>query len=348
MKKLFLQAVICVNLITGVQASAEVEDRTLGDEECPIALRTLCRTVQAGPFQIEPIAPSGELRGFVFPGFDGTLYKFFEKREFVSGHPYCLLDYGCGSGRWAAMAALQGELDNLNVAYTAHDPFMQTEHAEYYNQAWSNYVRENGSSHGAFLAGQGWLRDIASTTPEKFNAVLVRDAIHLFSDEQVSELFQLGSTLTPENGSIVVHATPPFASMFWHPRVQIFMHMQNLTPPNFGEIFFNMFSYKVYLDYLAHNTPGVLGKMNKKSVCLPAIRNSAVANGWWLQAIQVGTTVMTHTKPLTEEQLYTFVLKQIMKLKPKLEEYNLDYRPRDPSIVLRFKKNPAAQVAEAK
>ena len=229
MKKIFLQVVICFNLISGIQASSDVDGLEQGDAKYPAALKELHRAMQAGPFHIEPVAPTGELRGFTFPGFDGTLYKFFEKREFVAGQSCRVLDYGCGPGRWAANAVLQAERDKVSLNITAIDPFMQPEHAEYYNNAWSTYVRDNQSAHGSLSVGQGWLRDVQSVSALKFNGILVRDAIHLFSAQQMAELFQLGAAMTEENGSIVMHATPPFATMLWDPRVQIFLITHGLS-----------------------------------------------------------------------------------------------------------------------
>ncbi|MBH1989876.1 MAG: hypothetical protein I8H80_01715, partial [Alphaproteobacteria bacterium] len=190
---------------------------------------------------------------------------------------------------------------------------MQPEHAEYYNNAWSTYVRDNQSAHGSLSVGQGWLRDVQSVSALKFNGILVRDAIHLFSAQQMAELFQLGAAMTEENGSIVMHATPPFATMLWAPRVQIFFITHGLTPPDFGEILFSEDNYQSYTEVSAQHCPGVFGQMQTKSVCLPAIRNAAESNGWWLQAIQVGTTVMTHTTPLTEEQYFYFIVPFMVK-----------------------------------
>jgi hypothetical protein len=335
---------MCLIPIVSAATETDVEDN-VSTKYSP-ALQRLYVAMQAGPHEIETTAPTGELRGWGFEGFDGLLYKFFEKREFVTEQPYALLEYACGTGRWSANAVLQAEMDGVSLNVKTFDPFMQPEHAEYYNQAWSRYVLDNGSSHGSLLVSQGWLKDAQLAATDKFNGMLVRDAIHLFSDEQVVELFQLGAALTDENGSIVVRGTPPFATMLWSPKVQIFLITQGLTPPNFGEILFNESNYKAYTEMAAQNIPGVIGQMNTKSVCLPAIRNAAEANGWWLQAIQVGTTVMTHKKPLTEEELYTFVSTQVQKYKPKPEEFNLDYVPEDPGIILRFKKTPSARPTE--
>lgn len=339
MKKLFLQSVVCFCLISRIQASSEVVELEQGDEKYLAALRELSAEVIGGPFQIDAVAPTGELRGFTFPGFDEILYKFFEKREFISGKPCHVLDYACGSGYWAAAAVLKTEMGKFSLNIKAIDPFMQSEHSEHYNTAWSNYVRDNGSKHGSLSVGQGWLKDQDAANGEKYNSILVRDAIHLFSDEQIAELFQLGSALTDENGSIVVHATPLFATMLWHPRVQIFFIQKGLTPPNFGEILFNELSYKAYTDAAAEYFPGVFGQISAKSVCLPTIRNIAETNGWWLQVIQVGTTVMTHTKPLTEVHMYEFISTEVQKNKPKPEEFTINYKPKDSSIILRFKKN---------
>lgn len=347
MKKLFLQVAICLYFILPNYASTEVEKDSIVESEKPIALRNLNGRVQGGPFEIEPMTPSGELRGFTFKNFDGDLYKFFESREFKEGEPYHMLDYGCGTGRWSAMAALQGEMDKRDVAYTAIDPYMQDEHAEYYNQAWSTYINENGSAYGRLSVGRGVLRDIAIEKP-KYNAVLVRDAIQLFSNAEVVELFQIGSKITHENGSIVVHATPPFATMFWNPTLKILMQRYNLYFPNFGEIFFNEGNFKAYCDFVAQIRKDVLGRMNQKGVSLPAIRNAAIENGWWLQTVQVGTRVMTHTKPLTEKHLYDFVQNKIMSLAPKAEEFGLEYEPHDPSIFLRFKKISLLQSEDSK
>jgi hypothetical protein len=345
--KVILQSAIVFSLINGIQASSDVVEQVVEAEQSSIAFVNLRRAVVSGPFAIEPMTVTEELRGFTFSGFDETLYKFFEKKEFKVGEPYHLLDYACGTGRWSATAAVQSEMDKRKVSYIARDPYMQAEHAEYYNNAWSTYVRENGSACSTLNVGQGWLSEIAAEN-SMINAVLVRDSIHLFTEEHIAELFQIGARITPDDGSIIVHATPAFATMFWNPKVRFFLLSNGLTSPNFGEIFFNEGRYKAYGRYTSSKMPGLLGRLNEKSVCLPAIRNIAEQHGWWLQAIQVGKTLMTHTKPLTEKQLYEFIQSEIMKLSPKPEEYNMEFKPYDPPTFLRFKKSAILPSAEGK
>jgi hypothetical protein len=337
MKKIFLQAIMYVNLISGVQASDEFEAHAQGGEIYSSAIIKLYNTVKVGPSEIEPVAPTGELRGFTFPGSDEELYNLFKRREFVTENPYHLLVYACGTGRWAAMAAARGEADKVKLNVKAIAPRMQPEHLEYFNAAWTTYVRENRSSHGSLSVGQASIRDIPQTTSEKFNAILVSDAIHLSSDEQVTELFQLGSGLTDENGSIVISLEPSFATIFWHPLVREFLHKHGLTPPSFDDIFYNQLKYETFLEKIAQENPGVHGQVSIRRVCLPVILAVAEANGWWLQTVQMDGVPMTSLDPITESHLYDFVINKILWLAPKPGEEIYD-----PSIILRFKKKTSA------
>lgn len=341
MKKVFLYAIICITLISKVFASSDVAAQEQSNEKYSIALQKLCVDMQMGPHAIDPVTIDGDLRGYTFRGFDESLYTFFKSRVFQQGQGCRLLDYACGTGRWAANAVLQAEMDKVKLDISAIDPFMQADHATYYNEAWTKYIQANVSNLGSLFIQKGWLKDLAASDPKKYNTILVRDAIHFFTPEQIVELFQLGSTLTETDGSIVLHATPAFAPTLWSPAVQTFLEKNNLQQPNFEEIFFNKGNYRTYLEAVTAALPAdrkFFKELSKKSVCLPAIRDVANTNGWWLQAIQVGNTIMTHTIPLTEEQLYNFVSEQFQKYKPHSGESDMNCLTSSPSIIMHFKK----------
>ena len=345
--KVFLQAAICCNLLSGIQASADAE-ANLDPHERWVAIQNLRTAVYSGPFAIDSTAPTGELRGTTFEPFDMSVFVLLLRCGVikVEGVPYRLFEYPCGTARWSAIAASHCEEHGIKIFFTARDPYMQPEHAECYNQAWIDYKNKNRSPLGNLDIGRGWLRDIALENPE-FDAIMVRDSIHLFSEAQIAELFQIGFQITQQSGIIIVQTTISFTKTLWHPDARDFMKSKNLDVPDFEDIFYFKEKYKAYRDSLSREREGVRGRMYQTKTCLPAIRNAAEQNGWGLQAIQIDAEMEHCSTPLTEEQLIEFTRTQIMNRKPESEQYDSAYKPREPSITLLFMKNTPQPAAEA-
>lgn len=197
-------------------------------------IETAIAKVQEGPFAIKS-KEGAVLRGCTFKEFDSILFghvlRVHEQKGVES--PFRVLDYGCGTGRWAAIAALLAEYNKLSIAVDARDPYLEDMHAEYYTAARSGFEDSFSGPVSKYSLAKGVLAD----AEPGYDVIVFRDVIHLLTAPQRGEFFESCKAKMTDGGVLFISVGVPFNVILRNPVTAIGAAKRSMHLPNFADVY---------------------------------------------------------------------------------------------------------------
>lgn len=282
------------------------------------ALHTAVVKVQEGPFEI-----ASEKRGITFNGFDARLFELVLMLHDRLGNTEAMkvLDYACGTGKWAAAAVLLAEKMGRRMWADASDPFLEAAHQTYYSDVWKAFAEVVPAGVSDFRLTKGALEDVAEAD---YNVVILRDAIHLFSKAERNAFFAGCREKAHENGFVIVGVGVPFYTILKDARIALLAGMKGLSKPTFADVYAG--KSRDFLTKMFAGNESTFSRLAAKAVGVSEVIQVAKEEGWELRVATVDKQLLVSKEGFEFEEKVLFDwLKSLFEKGSVLEMLHLGF-----------------------